>query len=141
MSFNPEKLAKMAKPQNEEKKQSLRNRRNDNGLRISQDIALLLHYQLRIMGITQAELAKRMGVSPVFVHRIMSGFENLTIDTIAKIECALNTTIVSVPHPYEMTILVTRQEYYRELDNNIVHSDSYSNNSVDGKYMILNSAA
>lgn len=140
MSFNREKLAQMVKPQNEEKKDALRARRDDNGLRMSQDIALLLHYHMRIANISQVELAARMGVSPVFVHRILKGTENLTLDTIGKIESAIGKTMVSVPHPYEMTVFVTLGHGYRE-PNHIIKSNSYAERVVDDGYKILNSAA
>lgn len=99
MSINLEKLAQMAKPQNEDKKSALRARRDDRGLRHSQDIALLLHYHLRMLGMTQAELAERMGVSAVYVNRVMKGTENLTLDTIGKLETALDVTLMAIPRP------------------------------------------
>ena len=49
-----------------------------------------------IGGITQEELAFRMGVSPQYVGRILKGQENLTLAVIAKIEKALQLTILNI---------------------------------------------
>ena len=68
MSFNPEKLAAIAKPRSEETKEKTRFRKeNRDWLRVSQEIALCLHHYLRKTGLTQKELADKMGVSAVYV--------------------------------------------------------------------------
>lgn len=51
---------------------------------------------LREKGMTKQELAERMGVSPQYVSRIVKGSENLTIETISKLEMALDCPLVSV---------------------------------------------
>ena len=54
MAFNPEKLAAIAKPRSEEAKDKARFRKeNRDWLRMSQEIALCLHYYLRNAGLTQ----------------------------------------------------------------------------------------
>ncbi|MDE6109196.1 MAG: helix-turn-helix domain-containing protein [Muribaculaceae bacterium] len=50
---------------------------------------------LRTEKITQTELARRMGVSSVQVSKILSGKENIGLQTIAKIEKALDRSIVT----------------------------------------------
>ena len=42
------------------------------------------------MGLTQKELAERMGCSQQYVSLILKGKENLTLETIAKLETALD---------------------------------------------------
>ena len=62
MTFNLEKLASLAKPQSEKEKEQARYRKeNRDWLRMSQEIALCLHYYLRKAGLTQKELADTMG--------------------------------------------------------------------------------
>ena len=64
MAFDLNKLSQMAKSRPDEAKQKATDRKkNREWLRISQDIALALHYYLRTMKITQKELADRMQVT------------------------------------------------------------------------------
>ena len=56
---------------------------------------------LRERGITKQSLAERMGVSAQYISKIVKGSENLTLETIAKLEKALNVDLVSViDHTY-----------------------------------------
>ncbi len=47
---------------------------------------------------SQRVLAKRLGVSPQYVNKILKGQENLSLETICKIEKALNITLVQIPY-------------------------------------------
>lgn len=47
--------------------------------------------------ITQVELANRLSVSRQHVSKIVKGQENLTLETIVKIEEVLEVTLISVP--------------------------------------------
>jgi hypothetical protein len=68
MAFDLNKLSQMAKSRSDEAKQKATDRKhNREWLRISQDIALALHYYLRTMKITQKELANRMQVTPTIL--------------------------------------------------------------------------
>ena len=49
---------------------------------------------LKTQGLSQKELAERMGVSPQQVSKIVKGQENLTLETISKIEMVLGITII-----------------------------------------------
>ena len=63
MAFDLNKLAEVAKPRNEAAKERARSRKeNRDWLRMSQDIALSLHYYLRTSNMTQKELAEKMEV-------------------------------------------------------------------------------
>ena len=46
-------------------------------------------FHMRERGITRADLAARMGVSPGRVSQILGGGENLTLRTLAALACAL----------------------------------------------------
>jgi hypothetical protein len=61
----------------------------------SQTIALLVLDKLDELGWTQKELSLRMGVSPQQVAKIVRGTENLTLESILKIQGALGLQILS----------------------------------------------
>lgn len=46
---------------------------------------------------SQKVLAEKMGVSPQYVNKILRGQENLSLETICKIEKALGITLVEIP--------------------------------------------
>lgn len=46
------------------------------------------------MGLTQKAVAKRMGCSQQYISRVLKGTENLSIETISKIEDALSLQIL-----------------------------------------------
>jgi transcriptional regulator with XRE-family HTH domain len=50
-------------------------------------------------GMTQKQLAELIGVSPQFISKILKGQENLTLETISKIETALGIAILSFAEP------------------------------------------
>jgi len=53
--------------------------------------------QKPINGMTQKKLAEDMGVSPQYINKVIQGKENLTLETISKIESVLGTTLIEVP--------------------------------------------
>lgn len=100
--FNVEKLKQIAKPRPEKARQEIECWRQDRQwLQMSQDIALNARSFMKSEGLTQKELAERMDVSPAYVARIMKGNENMTIQTIAKLEHALGMKLVAIPKLYE----------------------------------------
>ena len=46
------------------------------------------------LGLTQKALAERMGCSQQYISRVLKGTENLSIETISKIETALQLEIL-----------------------------------------------
>lgn len=56
----------------------------------SLDISGSVYARMRELGMSQAELARRMGVHRSVVTRIIRGSENLTLKTIGKLEKALD---------------------------------------------------
>ena len=48
-------------------------------------------------GLTQKKLAQEMGVSPQYINKIVKGQENLTLETISKIEGVLGIRLIEVP--------------------------------------------
>jgi transcriptional regulator with XRE-family HTH domain len=66
-------------------------------LRRSQSIALKILRTLREKKMSQKELAEIVGVSPQQVSKIVKGKENLTLETIARLEKALGIVLMDVP--------------------------------------------
>lgn len=67
----------------------------------SQLIALRILRAIRRDGISQKQLAERMGVSPQVVNKWVKGNENFTLETIEKIERALGIELIEIinePH-------------------------------------------
>lgn len=101
MAFDLEKLAEMATPRSERAKDKARFRKeNREWLRMSQDIALAVHYYLRKNGMSQKKLAERMGVSPAYIGKLLKDRENLTLETICKLQSSIGSTLISVAQPY-----------------------------------------
>jgi transcriptional regulator with XRE-family HTH domain len=70
---------------------------NRSWLKKSADIASKILDALDNLSITQIELANRLNVSRQHVSKIVKGQENLTLETIAKIEKVLGVTLIQVP--------------------------------------------
>lgn len=67
---------------------------NKSWLRYSQHIAVMMLDKMEELGLTQKTLAERMGCSQQYISRILKGAENLSIETISKIENALEMEIL-----------------------------------------------
>lgn len=97
MSINIEKLMQAALPVPEkERKEADFRKANKEWLRKSAKIALAIRRELRLKGMTQQDLAVKMGLSPQYVGRILKGQENLTLETISKLEAAIGISLVSL---------------------------------------------
>lgn len=95
MKFNAELLRQKARPSTPEE---IRNRReqiiNAPWLNRSTKIALRIRKELRLQGLSQSDLARLIGVTPAAITKILSGKENLSLQTICKVEEALGTQII-----------------------------------------------
>jgi ribosome-binding protein aMBF1 (putative translation factor) len=67
---------------------------NKSWLRFSQKIAMMMLDKMEELGLTQKGVAERMGCSQQYVSRVLKGTENLSIETISKIERALDLEIL-----------------------------------------------
>lgn len=67
---------------------------NREWLRYSQHIAMLMLDKMEEDKITQQQLADRMGCSQQYISKVLRGHENLSIETMYKIETALNLHIL-----------------------------------------------
>jgi transcriptional regulator with XRE-family HTH domain len=52
---------------------------------------------------TQKELAEKMAVSPQQINKIAKGTENLTLETINRLEKALSIQLIEIVHDYVIT--------------------------------------
>ena len=71
-------------------------KRNADWLNKSAQIAVSVLEQLRIMGMSQKELADAMGVTPQYLNKVVRGNENLTLETICKIESILGISLIEI---------------------------------------------
>ena len=65
--------------------------------RVDEELSLLvtqlmneINWHMRECGLTRADLASRMGVSPGRISQVLSGGENLTLRTLASVATALD---------------------------------------------------
>jgi ribosome-binding protein aMBF1 (putative translation factor) len=65
-------------------------------LKYSQMIAMRVLDEMENKGLTQKEFAQRVGCSQQYISRILKGKENLSIETISKIEAALGVSILEI---------------------------------------------
>lgn len=67
---------------------------NRRWLRYSGYIALKVMNRLEQLSLSQKELAERLGCSPQYVSKLLKGTENLTLETISKLEVSLNLDLL-----------------------------------------------
>ena len=67
---------------------------NKTWLRRSQHIAMLMLDKMEEMKLTQKQLAEQMGCSQQYVSKVLKGQENLSLETMTKIENCLNINII-----------------------------------------------
>jgi len=95
-------------------------------LRESQQIALKVLMKLDELGWTQKELAEKMEVSPQQISKIVSGKENLTIETQIKLQNLLDIPILASYYEKKGQKLKLTINYKIELQN----SQFYENQST-----------
>lgn len=69
----------------------------DRSFKIALRILREIRAQKESNGMTQKKLAAMMGVTPQYINKVVKGKENLTLETIAKIEQVLGITLIEVP--------------------------------------------
>lgn len=69
---------------------------NKDWLRKSAKIAIKILRVLREKSISQVRLAEILSVSPQYINKILKGRENLTLETIGRLEAALGVELVTV---------------------------------------------
>lgn len=106
--FDVKKFESMVQPRSLEARERAQwLRKNRKWLKMSKDVALCIHYYLRMNNMTQKELADKMNVSAAYIGKILKGEENLTLETICKIQDAIGSTIVTIQEPYVIRDILT----------------------------------
>lgn len=70
---------------------------NKSWLRYSQHIAMLMLDKMEELGMTQKRLSELMGCSQQYVSKVLKGQENLSLETLSKIERCLQLQILNQP--------------------------------------------
>jgi transcriptional regulator with XRE-family HTH domain len=115
----------------EEQKTVERNReriQNRAMLRESQQIALKVLLKLDDLGWTQKDLAKAMVVSPQQITKIVSGKENLTIETQIKLQNILDIPVLASYYENNAKKLEQMILTFEERVDKIVAKANYVNN-------------
>jgi len=108
-------------------------------LKYSRKIAIKVLGTLRDRGIKQKELALMLNVKPQRINTIVKGKENLTLETISKLELALNISLMSIENKtynvavnnvvktnyVYLTYEVTKKEVARQKTTYKLIEDSY----------------
>jgi ribosome-binding protein aMBF1 (putative translation factor) len=68
---------------------------NRQWLHVSQDIAFDILEKLDDLGWSQKDLAEKMGESPQYVHKLVKGSENLTLETLVKLQTLLDIPLLA----------------------------------------------
>ncbi|MBQ7812667.1 MAG: helix-turn-helix transcriptional regulator [Bacteroidales bacterium] len=96
-------------------------RKNDGWLRYSQSIALTARQKMADTGLTQTELAKRLECTQQHVSLILKGNSNLTLETVYKLEKALDISILrdvtTIVDAHADSILKPQRMYLSEADS------------------------
>lgn len=77
-----------------EDEEATRRAKSEGWLPYSRKIAIRTAMAMKRQNITRSEVATRMGCSPQYVSRLLKGEENLSLETICKLENALNVPIL-----------------------------------------------
>lgn len=107
-------------------------------LRESQQIAIKVLMKLDEIGWSQKDLAKAMEVSPQQISKIVSGKENLTIETQIKLQNILNIPVLASYYEKkigEMSQLVLTIE--KRIEKLVAQSNQISNNYQASKTIRL----
>ena len=67
---------------------------NEYWLQYAQIITLAVHKSMDESNMTQAQLAEKMGCIQQYVSNLLKGNTNMTIETIARLEIALNLDLI-----------------------------------------------
>lgn len=116
MKFNVERMRKISRPMTQAERQEIEARNeNRDWLALSAKFALMLRHILRTEKMTQTELAARMGVSCVQITKILSGKENIGLQTIAKVEKALGRSLVTFQDSTETSVSTPVQPTFNQV--------------------------
>ena len=110
-------------------------RDNEYWLRYSRYITLQVLRAMDEQSVTQVELAKRMGCTQQYVSNLLKGSSNMTLETIARLENALNIDLIksalTYVHGYGAS-LSSRPQYLNDSEGEELGPDIKTSDYVDG---------
>ena len=92
-------------------------RDNEYWLKYSRYITLQIMRAMDEQSVTQVELAKRMGCTQQYVSNLLKGSSNMTLETIARLENALNIDLIKSAMIYVQgynSTLPSRSQYLND---------------------------
>jgi len=85
--------------------------KNKNWLKLSFRIALKILRYIRANDLSQKELAERLDWSPQYLSKVLKGKENLTLETICKIQNVTGLSLIQIPsYSSEMKFIIDKIE-------------------------------
>lgn len=81
----------------------------------SAHIALKVLMKLRESDITKKEFAEAMDVSPQYISKLLKGHENMSLETICKMENILKITLIDIPFEFQTTTNYTCQNQSEDM--------------------------
>lgn len=116
MGFDFDKLNELSNDRsNEVIKKAEYLEKNRDWLRVSRTIALSIRYYLRKANMKQNVLAEKLGVSPAYIGKLLKGNENLTLETICRIQNIIGKDLITAHRPYEYKTSI-QPVYIKALD-------------------------
>ena len=106
-------------------------RKTTGGLKKSIKIAIKLNRILRQKGMKQKQLAELLGVSAQQVNKILKGRENLTLDTIERIESVIGVDLITILREDEKVVKTVSGEFTDVKSFNNTQVLSHEENEFD----------
>ena len=109
-------------------------RDNEYWLKYSRYITLHVLRAMDEKSVTQVELAKRMGCTQQYVSNLLKGSSNMTLETIARLENALNIDLIKSDLTYVSgySVLPSRPQYLNDSVGEELGPDIKTSDYVDG---------
>ena len=136
---NKEKFLQLVSEEDLRTFEEVKNRiKNREMLHESQQIALKILMKLKSINWSQKDLAKAMNVTPQQVSKIVSGKENLTIETQIKLQHILDIPVLASYYENKMTEMDQRiVTFEKRVDKMVVQAIEYINNYQSTKVLKL----
>lgn len=109
-------------------------RKNEKWLKYARVITMKTMQAMDKQSVTQSILAKRMGCSQQYVSNLLKGSSNMTLETISRIETALNIDLIgsalsSLVDGYDSAESSSRSCYLNDVEQPaLAHLDEHTGN-------------
>ncbi len=109
-------------------------RKNENWLKYSRVITMKTMQAMDKQSVTQSILAQRMGCSQQYVSNLLKGSSNMTLETISRIETALNIDLIGsalggLVDGYDSAESSSRTCYLNDVEQpTLAHLDEHTGN-------------